>query len=233
MLGTDGVDPARVDAVVHQGDQVGPDRVPLRAGEVTPGPVRADAEPEEHLGAVHVADAGQHLLVHQQCGDRRAAAGDPPPGELRVGVRAQRVRPEAGVHGGLLGPGEQLAGGRTAQVRVRVVVLQPEPDQADRRGGPAVGEGEPAVQAEVDVQPGALFEAEEEVLAGRLGPGQQLTVDQPGAVGEPPLRAGHPDGPLAEGVEVLRGQAVDDVAFGHGRSSPSGSAGRLQCRSRH
>ena len=64
-------------------------------------PVRVDAGPEQHLGAVHVADSCQHGLVHEQQPDGRAAAGQPGPGRLgrRRGAtgpgRAGRPRPAA------------------------------------------------------------------------------------------------------------------------------------------
>ena len=83
------------------------------------GAQRVDAVPEEHLGAVDVADAGQHLLVHQQVADRARAARDPPPRQVGVGVAAQRVGPEPAED--LVAPGraDEVAQDRAAQVGVR------------------------------------------------------------------------------------------------------------------
>ncbi|GAA1148118.1 hypothetical protein GCM10009664_14980 [Kitasatospora gansuensis] len=122
----------------------------------------------------------------------------------------------------LLGAGEQFTGVRAAQVGVRLRALQPEPDQADRRGSRARAEGETAVQAEVDVQPGTGLEAEEQVLAVRLRLAEPLTVDQRGALREPALRAGDPERAVRERLGVLGRETVDDVALGHGRSPSDG-----------
>src|SRR5690606_3102384 len=103
VLGADGVDAVVPDALAHQDHQVVPDRVPLGAGEVLAGPVGVDAVPEEHLGAVDVADARDGLLVHEERGDGRAAAADPAPGLPGVGVGPERVRAEPVVYRPLLG----------------------------------------------------------------------------------------------------------------------------------
>ena len=89
--------------------------------------------PEQHLGAVDVADPGQHRLVHQQVTERAVAAMDPAPRPLRVGVRTQRVRPERVDHAVPLVPADQRALDGTPQVGVRRVVLQPQSHLADRQ----------------------------------------------------------------------------------------------------
>ncbi len=62
--------------------------------ELLAGEVGVDAVPEQQLGAVDVADAGEHALVHQQCGDRRPRGADALPRLLGIGIRAQRIGPE-------------------------------------------------------------------------------------------------------------------------------------------
>src|SRR5690606_19387539 len=121
--------------------------------------------PEQDLGPVDVADAGDDLLVHQQGGDGGAAAADAAVGGGRVGVRAERVGAEPVVYRLLLSVGDQGAGGGAAQIDVRAVVGKAEPDgvRGRRRGGRS--EGDLAEQAEVDVDPVGVAEAEEEVLA--------------------------------------------------------------------
>ena len=62
-----------------------------RAAACCPG-AAGHAVPEQHLGAVDVADAGEHRLVHQQAADRRPAAADPLPGP-RPGRRPRAAGP--------------------------------------------------------------------------------------------------------------------------------------------
>src|SRR5205085_9737739 len=102
VLGAHGVDAVVADALTHQDDQVRPDRVPFGPGQIAACPVRVDSVPEEDLGAVDVADACDHLLVHEQGGDRGPAAGDAVPGGLGVGAGAKGVRAEAVVYRPLL-----------------------------------------------------------------------------------------------------------------------------------
>ena len=53
---------------------------------------RAEAAQEQHLGLVHVADAGQVPLVEQGLADRQAGLGAQPPYRLgAVPVRAEQV----------------------------------------------------------------------------------------------------------------------------------------------
>ena len=73
-----------------------------RRRSVLPGPQRVDPVPEQHLGAVDVADAGQDRLVHQQVADRRAGCARSAPrrgpgrrrraaGRARAGRRPRRA----------------------------------------------------------------------------------------------------------------------------------------------
>ena len=61
-----------------------------------PGRYGSTPVAEEDLGAVHVADAGDHRLVHEQPADRGPAAGDAGVGALAVRAASQRVGAEPG-----------------------------------------------------------------------------------------------------------------------------------------
>ena len=68
------------------------------APQRAPRPQRVDAVPEQHLGAVDVADAGQHRLVHQQRRRRAPGCGRPAPRpgsspRRRAAGRAPAARP--------------------------------------------------------------------------------------------------------------------------------------------
>ena len=65
---------------LHECDEVGPHVVELGRGDGGAGPVRVDAVAVQEFAAVHVADAGEHRLVHQQRADRPAGLGDSRPG---------------------------------------------------------------------------------------------------------------------------------------------------------
>src|SRR4051812_35364709 len=66
VLRPDGVDPARLDAVLHQVDEVTPDSVPAPTRDLHTRCQRVEAGTEQRLRTVDVADAGEHRLVHQQ-----------------------------------------------------------------------------------------------------------------------------------------------------------------------
>jgi hypothetical protein len=70
VLLLDRVDPAAPNAVLHQGHQIGPQRVPLLAGQRRSGQLRVEAMPEQGLRPVDVADPGHDRLVHEQRGQR-------------------------------------------------------------------------------------------------------------------------------------------------------------------
>ena len=143
--------------------------------------------PEEHLGAVDVADTGEDLLVHQEVADGARARRDAPPGQVGVGVGSQRVGPEAAEDLGAPGGTDQVADDGAAQVgvrrraRVRRVVERdhPQPHRADRVGHPGRAALDPRVdveladQAEVDVHEALALVLEEEVLAGGVGADDQ------------------------------------------------------------
>src|SRR5690606_27794862 len=179
------------------------------------------AVPEEDLGAVDVAHAGDDLLVHQQRGDGRTAAADPAVRGGRVRVGAERVGAEAGVHGLLLGVGDEGAGGGSAQVGVAAVTGEAQAHGVGgrRRGGRS--EGDLAEQAEVDVDPvgvpgAGVAEAEEEVFAVGVGGVQGAAVEQGGRVAELALGAGDPQRAAArEGGRVVLGQPVNRVPLRH------------------
>ena len=174
--------------------------------------------PEQHLGAVDVADAGEHGLVHQQRADRRSgcarsaarrAAGSAPRRSGSGPSRARTARPPAAVST------SQAVG--AAQVGVR----RRRPPAARRSGPRGGGRRAPApkvrtaVEAEVDVQPAVAAEPEEQVLAVGVGLLEHPAVEQRGAGGEPALRAAHVHRRAGEPSVVLAGLTADGVTLGH------------------
>ncbi|BFO21543.1 hypothetical protein SHKM778_79310 [Streptomyces sp. KM77-8] len=197
VFGADGVDAVVAHALAHQRDQVGPEGVPFGRCDVAAGAVEVDAVPEEDLGAVDVAHAGDDLLVHEERGDRRTAAADPAVGGGPVGARAERVGAEAVVDRPFLAVRDQGAGGGAAQIDVRQVAGEAEPDGVRGRWRGGRAEGDLAEEAEVDVDPLGRFggaEAEEEVLSVGVGGVQRCAVEEGGGVGELALGAGDAEG---------------------------------------
>ncbi|BDH53427.1 hypothetical protein MTP02_44380 [Streptomyces albus] len=215
VLGADRVDPVVAHAFAHQRGEVVPEGVPGGAREAVAGGVRVDAVPEEDLGPVDVADARDHLLVHEQGGHGGARAGYAAPGGVGGVVGAQRVGAEAVVDGLLVLVGQEGAGGGAAQVRPGVLGGDPEPDGVRGRRRGAGAAGDLAEEAEVDVDPAVAAEVQEEVFAVRLGPGELGAVEQGGGGGEAALGAGDAHRPAAEPLLVVGGQPVEGVPFGH------------------
>ena len=199
VLGPHGVDPAGAHALVPSARPGRPtSRRNWLTRSVLPGPQRVDPVPEQHLGAVDVADACQHRLVHQQVTDRRAAAPDPRPGPRRVGVGPQRVRAE---------PREDRRRRCAAVIRSQSVAPrrsayaaaraddQPQPHLPDRGGGAPVGPShvELADQPEVDVhEPLAARTPRTGACPADSAPTSTGAVEQRGVGREPALRAAAP-----------------------------------------
>jgi hypothetical protein len=57
----------------------------------------------------------------------------------------------------------------------------------------------------------------EEVLAIRLGPHEDPSVEPLGEANCPPLRRGDPNRAFGQIARVITGQQMERVAFGHGR----------------
>ncbi len=118
--------------------------------------MRIDAAHEQRLGSEHVADPGDHRLVHHRRGDAGAAPLQRRPHPLGIGVAAQRVRAQPCPQTRFPVVVEQLAGGGSSQADGHVLGAQLQACPGGRRRGrPAIGCGMPAeraVQAEVDVQ---------------------------------------------------------------------------------
>ena len=196
--------------------------VPLVVGRPR-GPRRngSDPVPEQHLGAVHVADPGQHVLGHQQRADRHLRPGDPGPGPIRVGVGAQRVGAEPGQDDVARSSGvisSQAVGPRRSAHAVSFCSRSRSAPRGlrGRRGC----DRELAVQAEMDVhQPVRRPHAR-----GRSGTGacrarrcgsawRRRAGRRRRRTGPAGCDAG--DRATAEGAQQIAGQAVDGVAFGH------------------
>jgi hypothetical protein len=215
VRGVHGVDPAAHDALLHQGAQVVPELAPAPLADLAALDGRRQAGPEQHLVGVDQPAAGHDALVEQQREQRPGAALDRPVGRIGIRVVPQRIGAQPGAQRGDLGVAEHLTGGRTAQVEPVPFADHPHPDLADRlrHGRPAVGE--PAVESEVDVQAVAGVEVVQQVLAVRLGVDHGRPGEQPGAGGEPALRAGDLDPLPGEEFSMASGQAVDRMSLGH------------------
>ena len=132
-------------------------------------------------------------------------------------VPPQRVGAETGVDHRLLGRTDQLTCRRAAEVGVLLAAFDPQPQGADRVGCRHRTERDLSVEAEVDVDPSPRREAEEEVLAVRIGAFQRTAVEQGCRVGEPALRAGQPQQLAAtEPAAEVPGKPVQGVPFRHG-----------------
>ena len=113
-------------------------RSQLAAPQRVAGPQRVDPVPEQHLGAVDVADTGEHRLVHQQRADRRPAALDPLPrrgsgsASARSGSGPERGDDRVALLAGRAGRRRWRRAGRRTPGRRRRRD-QPQPDLADRR----------------------------------------------------------------------------------------------------
>jgi hypothetical protein len=222
VLGPGSDDAAQADAGPHQGDQVGPHPGPAFRVDVATGPERRDPVPEQQLGAVDVAHAGEHRLVHQQGADRRPAAGDAPVGARAVGAGPQRIGTEPGEDPVHLRGGQHLAGGGAAQVgphpgAVRSLAFPAHPQcSASGRGSSGTAD-EGSVEAQVHVhRVGA--EPGEQVLAVGEDLVEDPAVEQRGTRREPALRAGQPHRPAGEQLGLLPREAVEGVSFRHRRS---------------
>ena len=194
------------------------------------GQLRVEPLAEQRLRAVDVAHSGDHGLIHEQRRQRRPGAGDPGPGAVRVGVVAQRVRPEARVDDVDLGVGEQLAGGGAAQVRVVRLADHPHPHLAPGLRGRQPVVGEPPVQAQMHMHDDVGSVVVEQVLAVRLRRLEHPPVDQLRARRETALRAGHRDRSPDVAAGVQGGEPMEGMTFGHQPLLP-GSGGGVPVRS--
>ena len=93
------------------------------------------------------------------------------------------------------------------------------------------------VNTQVHVQGQVVVEGHEQVLAVRVRPGNDVTVQQGGTLGVAALRGGNLHALAREDVADLAGNTVDGVAFGHGFSSKTcrlesarNSADDMECR---
>jgi hypothetical protein len=192
-----------------------PQVAPLRGAEGVARAFGVDAVHEERLGPVDVPDPRHDGLVHQGHTERSTPPGEAGRDRGRVGVPAQRVRPEPGDDtGALLGP-EDLAGRRAGQVVTLGCTDEADPHLAVCLG-PGRDEGpELAVQPEMDVQEPLGLEAVEEVLAPRFDAPQLVPVEQRSPFAEPALGRAHSNRLTDEGLRLIARDAMDGVAFGH------------------
>ena len=189
---------------------------------VLPGRQRVDPVPEQHLGAVDVADAGEHRLVHQQVADRRAgSAGSARQATVGVGVVAQRVGPERRDDLVALGRGStssQMVAPRRSAYAVGSV-CQPRAGPAPHRlRGPA---GDVGVHVELADRPRwtctnrSSGNSTNRCLPQASAPTSTWPSTSAADAGEPALRAARLDHPAAERRGQLVGQPVEGVALRH------------------
>ena len=169
---------AGLDADLQELRPVLPERAHRLLRHLLAGCVRVEASAEQQLGAIDVADAADHRLVHEQQADRRrglAHGGDEPLLAL-LGRVDQRIRAEL-VDGRLHLVGRQhLARGRAAEVGDRVVGQQAHAHRADRLGREASRRRGAAVSCS-DIRSRATRGApmlDERVLAARVQHGAAL-----------------------------------------------------------
>ncbi len=188
---------------------------------------------EQQLRAVDVADAGDHVLVHQQLADGGAGGVDRLP--RLAGPRAGRSGSGPSLASAAAFSGAESSSQAVGPLRSAMWVAvasrsrtaprgtgapsspsSPPPSTAADPVQPGPGEPPHAVQAQMDAQPDRPGEADEHLLAPGLRLLQHQPVQRGRAIGEPALRAagaGRVAGELrVEGV----GEAVDGVAFGRG-----------------
>ena len=104
----------------------------------------------------------------------------------------------------------------------RVFLLTNLAGRADARGARkrlVAPEGPVAIDAQVHVQGQLVIEGDEQVLAVRVGAGDNVPVQQGRPVGEASLRGADAHALAGEHVAHLAGDAVDGMSFGHGSSS--------------
>jgi hypothetical protein len=204
-------------------DERRPHRVPRRTVDVARRDVGVQAVHEQDLGAVDVADPGEHRLVHERASDADAAPLERRPRALRVRVVTDRVGAEPRDDRVDLRLVEQLARGRADEVdgvpTLAAVRLDAVADRvARRRGRRARGERvveHLAEQPEVDVHAAAVVVAVEEVLPERVGRDERAAVELRGGRVEAALRRGDADLAAGEPLGVVTGEPVDRVALGH------------------
>ena len=196
-----------------------------RAGgaEVACWEVRIDRLEVQRLGAVHVADAGDHALIKQGLADR-----DPPARQGRdegggVAVGTERIRPEPRKERALSAGIHELAGRRTGEIDGEARADDPQAHLATRLWwrDPAIAES--SEEAEVDVQRAYLAirgaPAVEQVLSPGVDVDDLAAVKRARRLGRPALRRTHLEWPTTQAASMLDGETMDRVAFRHRRGS--------------
>jgi len=176
-----------------------------------------DAEDEQGLRPIDVADAGDHRLVEQEVADPASAASHLGDHRLWSAVASQRIRSEP--IDDLVADVRRVDGadGRAAEVDRHLVADHPHADRAARFGGLRVVHPELAEQTEVNMPHLPGRPPVEEVLSVGLDVVEQRAVDAGRIRGESSLRTGHRDGSTGEEFLLVAGDLVNRVAFGHGR----------------
>ena len=238
-LGAEDVAHPRDDRLVHEQFPHGLP-APLRTGNelirVGVGAQRIRAQTPVH---------GGHLLgVEKLAGSRAGEIGDAVLPQQAQAHRTARLRGAplprrgravgvpVGVIGAVRAAQTRERGAAPVAQRVLPAITDPSARGADgvrcREGGVAV-EGPRAVQPQVDAQPnhrlgfqrhvGLRSEGQEEVLAVRLGPQEDLVVEPGRTVGEAALRRARPQAPPDIELAQCGGESMNGVALGHSADS--------------
>ena len=248
VLGLGGDDATHAHANDEQVLVVFPEALELVVAEALAGTQRVNFLAVQRLGAEDIAHARNGGLVHEDHADGASALAGRAVEAFGVGVGVERVRAQLGADGAHLLRGEHTANGGPNQVgpavlrndaathgalrfgRTGVGLLLPRrvflltnlAGRADARGARkrlVAPEGPVAIDAQVHVQGQLVIEGDEQVLAVRVGAGDDVPVQQGRPIGEASLRGADAHALAGEDVTDLAGDAVDGVAFGHGFSS--------------
>lgn len=149
---------------------------------------RVDTRPEQHLGAIDVADTGEDRLVHEQGRDRLAGPVEPQPGSFPIGLWVEGVRAGRGAYRRCLLGRDQLARLRSGQVvHARFGGSDPEPHLS--RTARPWERAQLADQPQVDMDDAVTRELDEQVLSHGPRTLDDGPVEQLGGICEPTLGA--------------------------------------------
>ena len=173
VRGTDRVDAAVLDAIVHEIDQVRPDGIELRAVELRARDEGGEPLAEQHLRAVDIAHTSKEALVHEHRADAAPRGMHAGPQRIRVGVCAERILAHLRHLGLVFLLRNERAELRAAQVRGHRSVIDAQPDLPPHISGRLKAQGPNEPQMDVNhVARVIRIEVEEEVLAKGFGEGE-------------------------------------------------------------
>ena len=177
----------------HEFDKICPHCSPLVVGNEVAGALRIDSVTEEQFGAIHIANPGQHCLIHEKRTDCGLGLGDSCPGPVRVCCAPQRIGSETGFDGGYLRRHQNLARGGTTKVGAEIGTDHSHPNLPHRFFHRQDAVCEFSVQPEVYVDDQPVVVGVPEVFAPGIGRYEYMTVHQPRVLRESTLRTDNAD----------------------------------------